>query len=98
MISNFSVALNAVKYKATNHEFRIFFKRETQVRDIEDSTIPFNGFDFVSNSIILSEQKEDSHLVGKYLLKHMASKDFCIISNIFKFIFVLLCIKNAKNT
>ena len=55
IISNLSVALNTVKFKSTTHEFKIFFKKETQVRLVEDSVIPINGFNFVPNSIILRE-------------------------------------------
>ena len=65
MISNFDVALNSLKFKSTRHDFRIFFKKETQIKQVEDSMIPINGFNFVPNSVILSEQREDSHLVGK---------------------------------
>ena len=65
MISNFSVALNSMKFKSTTHEFRIFCKKETQVRLIEDFLIPTYGFQFVPNNVIVRETQEDSHLVGK---------------------------------
>ncbi|KAJ1411964.1 Nucleic acid-binding, OB-fold, partial [Sesbania bispinosa] len=63
MISNLSVALNAAKFKPTFHEFRMFFKRETEVRLIEDSTIPNNVFSFFPFKDILNEELEDRHLV-----------------------------------
>ncbi|KAJ1381999.1 Nucleic acid-binding, OB-fold, partial [Sesbania bispinosa] len=63
MLENFSVALNSAEFKPTMHEFRLFFKRETQVRLIEDSSIPINGFSFVDFSEILNEKNKESHLV-----------------------------------
>ena len=67
MLSNFVVALNSIRYKPTNHEFRIFFKKETSVFLIEDSAIPMNGFSFVPYNQILIEKKEDKYLVGMSL-------------------------------
>ncbi|KAJ1375280.1 Nucleic acid-binding, OB-fold [Sesbania bispinosa] len=43
MLENLSVALNSGKYKPTMHEFRMFFKRETRVTLVEDSSIPLYG-------------------------------------------------------
>ena len=64
VMSNLAVALNSTKYKPTNHEFKIFFKREIGVFLIEDSEIPINGFSFVPYSQILTEKREDNYLVG----------------------------------
>ncbi|KAJ1409100.1 Nucleic acid-binding, OB-fold [Sesbania bispinosa] len=63
MLENVSVALNSAKFKPTIHEFRLFFKRETQVRMIEDSNIPMNGFSFVPFTDILNEKNDESRLV-----------------------------------
>ncbi|KAJ1398112.1 hypothetical protein SESBI_31349 [Sesbania bispinosa] len=63
MISNLNVALNSAKFKPTSHEFRMFFKRETEVRWVEDSTIPVNAFCFVPYNDILNESNEERHLV-----------------------------------
>ncbi|KAJ1379153.1 hypothetical protein SESBI_47123 [Sesbania bispinosa] len=52
MLENLSVALNSGKYKPTMHEFRMFFKRETRVTLVEDSSIP-----------LLDETKDDRRLV-----------------------------------
>ncbi|KAJ1412634.1 hypothetical protein SESBI_20365 [Sesbania bispinosa] len=64
MLENLSVALNSGKYKPTMHEFRMFFKRETRVTLVEDSSIPLYGFSFVPFVEILNETKDDSRLVG----------------------------------
>ncbi|KAJ1387382.1 hypothetical protein SESBI_40042 [Sesbania bispinosa] len=64
MLENLSVALNSGKYKPTMHEFRMFFKRETRVTLVEDSSIPLYGFSFVPFVEILNETKDDRRLVG----------------------------------
>ncbi|KAJ1429547.1 hypothetical protein SESBI_08330 [Sesbania bispinosa] len=63
MLENLSVALNSGKYKPTMHEFRMFFKRETRVTLVEDSSIPLYGFSFVPFVEILNETKDDRRLV-----------------------------------
>ncbi|KAJ1419474.1 Nucleic acid-binding, OB-fold [Sesbania bispinosa] len=63
MLENLCVALNSGKYKPTMHEFRMFFKRETRVTLVEDSSIPLYGFSFVPFVEILNETKDDRHLV-----------------------------------
>ncbi|KAJ1383416.1 hypothetical protein SESBI_43416 [Sesbania bispinosa] len=67
MLENLSVALNSGKYKPTMHEFRMFFKRETRVTLVEDSSIPLYGFSFVPFVEILNETKDDRRLVGEVL-------------------------------
>ncbi|KAJ1403992.1 Nucleic acid-binding, OB-fold [Sesbania bispinosa] len=64
MLENLSVALNSGKYKPTMHEFRMFFKRETRVTLVEDSSIPLYGFSFVPFVEILNETKDDRHVLG----------------------------------
>ncbi|KAJ1378390.1 hypothetical protein SESBI_47922 [Sesbania bispinosa] len=63
MLENLSVALNSGKYKPTMHEFRMFFKRETRVTLVEDSSIPLYDFSFVPFVEILNETKDDRRLV-----------------------------------
>ncbi|KAJ1402515.1 Nucleic acid-binding, OB-fold [Sesbania bispinosa] len=63
MLENLSVALNNGKNKPTMHEFRMFFKRETRVTLVEDSSIPLYGFSFVPFVEILNETKDDRRLV-----------------------------------
>ncbi|KAJ1429520.1 Nucleic acid-binding, OB-fold [Sesbania bispinosa] len=63
MLENLSVTLNSGKYKPTMHEFRMFFKRETRVTLVEDSSIPLYGFSFVPFVEILNETKDDRRLV-----------------------------------
>ncbi|KAJ1402374.1 hypothetical protein SESBI_28066 [Sesbania bispinosa] len=67
MLENLSVALNSGKYKPTMHEFRMFFKRETRITLVEDSSIPLYGFSFVPFVEILNETKDDRRLVGEVL-------------------------------
>ncbi|KAJ1435371.1 hypothetical protein SESBI_04874 [Sesbania bispinosa] len=67
MLENLSVALNSGKYKPIMHEFRMFFKRETRVTLVEDSSIPLYGFSFVPFVEILNETKDDRRLVGEVL-------------------------------
>ncbi|KAJ1402561.1 Nucleic acid-binding, OB-fold [Sesbania bispinosa] len=62
MLENLSVALNSGKYKPTM-QFRMFFKRETRVTLVEDSSIPLYGFSFVPFVEILNETKDDRRLV-----------------------------------
>ncbi|KAL4338396.1 hypothetical protein AHAS_Ahas12G0206000 [Arachis hypogaea] len=62
-ISNFSLAINDQKYKPTTHSLRIYFKRETQLRRVEDINFPTNMFHFVPNELILSQQNPQSHLI-----------------------------------
>ncbi|KAJ1377028.1 hypothetical protein SESBI_49312 [Sesbania bispinosa] len=62
MLENLSVALNSGK-QPTMHEFRMFFKRETRVTLVEDSSIPLYGFSFVPFVEILNETKDDRRLV-----------------------------------
>ncbi|RYR04535.1 hypothetical protein Ahy_B06g084292 [Arachis hypogaea] len=57
-IANFSLAKNNQKYKPTTHELRICFKRETQLRMVDDFNFPSNAFHFVPNELILT------HVVG----------------------------------
>ncbi|XP_016178552.1 uncharacterized protein LOC107621006 [Arachis ipaensis] len=62
-LSNFSLAVNDQKYKPTTHSHRIYFKRETQIRPLEDSKFPDNVFHFVPNEIILGHDNPQSHLI-----------------------------------
>ncbi|MED6115978.1 hypothetical protein PIB30_095844 [Stylosanthes scabra] len=72
VITYFAVALNTIKFKATKHEFRFHFKRDTIVRPIQDSSIPLNGFDFVPFTKIQGESREDGYLVD--VIGQFASK------------------------
>ncbi|XP_020974917.1 uncharacterized protein LOC110270293 isoform X2 [Arachis ipaensis] len=62
-ICNFSVAVNDKKYKATNHASRIYFKRDTQLRLVDDPSFPENVFRFVPNEVILNHTNTQSHLI-----------------------------------
>ncbi|KAK7318588.1 hypothetical protein RJT34_03291 [Clitoria ternatea] len=54
IFSNFIVALNDQVYRPTKHEFRMFFKRDTQARLVEDFDILKNVFKIVPFSDVLS--------------------------------------------
>ncbi|KAJ1383413.1 hypothetical protein SESBI_43413 [Sesbania bispinosa] len=69
MLENLSVALNSGKYKPTMHEFRMFFKRETRVPLVEDSSIPLYGFSFVPFVEILNETLWEDYAF--MFLKHL---------------------------
>ncbi|KAL4277214.1 Replication protein A 70 kDa DNA-binding subunit B [Arachis hypogaea] len=62
-ICNFSVAINDKKYKATNHASRIYFKRDTQLRLVDDPSFSENVFRFVPNEVILNHTNAQSHLI-----------------------------------
>ncbi|XP_052107745.1 replication factor A protein 1-like [Arachis duranensis] len=62
-ISNFTVSSNDLKYKATNHASRIYFKRDTQVRMVQDPTFPQHVFRFMPNELILNHTNAQSHLI-----------------------------------
>ncbi|XP_025680299.1 uncharacterized protein [Arachis hypogaea] len=62
-ISNFSVAQNDLKYKATNHVSRIYFKRDTQLRVVQDPLFLTHIFCFVPNEVILNHTNAQSHLI-----------------------------------
>ncbi|RYR29328.1 hypothetical protein Ahy_B01g053706 [Arachis hypogaea] len=72
VVTNFTVALNTIKFKPTRHEFRIHFKRDTIVRPVQDSSVPLNGFNFVPLKKIHAESKEDGYLVD--MISQLASK------------------------
>ncbi|RYR18432.1 hypothetical protein Ahy_B03g063058 [Arachis hypogaea] len=54
------------------HEFRINFKRDTNVRPVQDSSVSLNGFNFVPFKKIHAESKEDGYLVD--VIGQLASK------------------------
>ncbi|XP_020979644.1 uncharacterized protein LOC110272129 [Arachis ipaensis] len=64
VVTNFAIALNTIKFKPTRHEFRINFKRNTNVRPVQDSSVLLNGFNFVPFKKIHAKSKEDGYLVG----------------------------------
>lgn len=65
-LSNLSVALNTHKFRPMTHEYRLYFKMMTAVKAVDDSAMPFFGFNFIPYSDIFQASREDSHLVGKF--------------------------------
>lgn len=72
-LSNLSVALNTPKFRPMTHkfrpmthEYRLYFKMMTAVKAVDDSAMPFFGFNFIPYSDIFQASREDSHLVGKF--------------------------------
>ncbi|XP_057723376.1 uncharacterized protein LOC130939273 [Arachis stenosperma] len=63
IISNFSLSLNDQKYKPTTHSHRIYFKRETQIRIVDEPGFIDHSFHFVSNELILKHSNPQSHLI-----------------------------------
>ncbi|QHN76243.1 Replication protein A 70 kDa DNA-binding subunit E [Arachis hypogaea] len=72
VVTNFTISLNTIKFKPTRHEFRINFKRDTNVRPVQDSSVSLNGFNFVLFKKIHAESKEDGYLVD--VIGRLASK------------------------
>ncbi|RYR07813.1 hypothetical protein Ahy_B05g075263 [Arachis hypogaea] len=72
VVTNFAIALNTIKFKPTRHEFRINFKRNTNVRPVQDSSVLLNGFNFVPFKKIHAKSKEDGYLVD--VIGQLASK------------------------
>ncbi|RYR31014.1 hypothetical protein Ahy_B01g055803 isoform J [Arachis hypogaea] len=52
------------KYKPTNHAQQIYFKRDTQIRTVQDNSFPINMFQFVPNELILNHTNAQSHFIG----------------------------------
>ncbi|KAL1355248.1 hypothetical protein AAHE18_05G100500 [Arachis hypogaea] len=63
-ISNFSLSSNNQKYKPTNHAQQIYFKRDTQIRTVQDNSFPMNMFRFVPNELTLNHTNARSHFIG----------------------------------
>ncbi|XP_020960208.1 uncharacterized protein LOC110263370 [Arachis ipaensis] len=51
------------KYKPTNHAQQIYFKRDTQIRTVQDNSFPINMFQFVPNELILNHTNAQSHFI-----------------------------------
>ncbi|RYR31015.1 hypothetical protein Ahy_B01g055803 isoform L [Arachis hypogaea] len=50
-------------YKPTNHAQQIYFKRDTQIRTVQDNSFPINMFQFVPNELILNHTNAQSHFI-----------------------------------
>ncbi|MED6221056.1 hypothetical protein PIB30_050789 [Stylosanthes scabra] len=57
------VVMDKEKYKPTTHRCRIYFKRDTVMKLVDDRSFPENIFHFVPNEVILSHGNAQSHLI-----------------------------------
>ncbi|KAL4337990.1 hypothetical protein AHAS_Ahas12G0165400 [Arachis hypogaea] len=42
----FSIDQNNIKFKSTRHEYRVYFRKDTILHSVKDSSIPINSFCF----------------------------------------------------
>ncbi|MED6222716.1 hypothetical protein PIB30_067069 [Stylosanthes scabra] len=62
-ITKFLLATNDQKYKPTTHACRIYFKRDTQMKLVNDVNFLETIFNFVPNEAILCHGNAQSHLI-----------------------------------
>lgn len=62
VIEELCVSQNDIKFRRTNHKFKLSFLGTTRVTPIEAVEIPKNSFDFVSFPNIVKEHRSDLYI------------------------------------